>query len=391
MSKNRQKKSLLFLCAAILIAAIAAAYHVFHKVNNTVMNPETELDVTRFLSDDYGDNEHFLKVTYIRPFTFPEDYGPHPEYRSEWWYFTGNLRDQLGRKFGFQMTFFRNGIHRIQYAQDMSNWRTDQIYMAHFALTDVGSKKHYTFERFSRGAVDLAGAQSTPFHVWLENWRAESRNREELFPLTLKGDAHDEENNRIAINLELDTVKPLVLQGNQGLSRKSAKHGNASYYYSFTRLPTRGTITIGEEIFMVVGSSWLDREWSTSSLSKEQAGWDWFSLQLDDEREIMFFQIRLKNGGVDPVSQGVLVNPDGSYQTITRDDILYKALSHWESPQSKRYPSEWHFQLPKESIDLKLRPLVADQEMRLSFTYWEGAVEISGSHSGVGYIELTGY
>ena len=182
--------------------------------------------------------------------------------------------------------------------------------MGHFALTDVADNRHYHFERFSRGALGLAGAQATPFRVWLEDW-ALTGAEADLFPLRLRAREGD-----IALDLTLDAGKPVVLQGDRGLSQKSAEAGNASYYYSHTRMPTQGTVSIGGRNFTVSGASWLDREWSTSALGPDQSGWDWFALQLDDGRELMFYRLRRKDGGMDSFSTGTLVEADGQTRRL---------------------------------------------------------------------------
>src|SRR5437868_5938573 len=239
----------------------------------------------------------FARVTGPRPFVFPQDHGPHQEYATEWWYYTGNLDAQDGRHFGFQLTFFRFGLAPAP-VRRASDWATTNIYMAHFALTDVAGNQFYAFDRFSRGAAGLAGAQGQPFRVWLESWSAEGLGADAL-PMRLRA-AQDQ----IAIDLTLEGGKPIVLQGDQGVSQKSATPGNASYYYSLTRMPTSGTLRVGAATFQVRGLSWMDREWSTSSLGQDLAGWDWFALQLSDGREVMFYQLRRRDGSSDPVSGG---------------------------------------------------------------------------------------
>ena len=207
----------------------------------------------------------FARATAPREFVFPQDHGPHPEYAIEWWYYTGNLDTAQGRHFGYQLTFFRIGLTPTPAAR-ASDFATSNIYMAHFALTDVANQKFYAFERFSRGAAGLAGAQGQPFRVWLEDWDAAGAGADGL-PMRLQAAQDD-----VAIDLTLEGGKPIVLQGDHGLSQKSDEPGNASYYYSLTRMPTRGTIRVGAETSDVSGLSWMDREWSTSSLGAECGG-----------------------------------------------------------------------------------------------------------------------
>ena len=201
----------------------------------------------------------------------------------------------------------------------------------------------------------------------------------------------------VEIDLSLNTAKPVVLQGDRGLSQKSAEPGNASYYYSYTRLPTRGTVRVGETTFAVEGASWLDREWSTSALGSEQSGWDWFALQLDDGRDLMFYRLRRKDGGTDPHSKGVLVAADGSSRLLGWSEVTLQPLGEWVSPKTgDRYPARWRLRLPAENLDLTVTPKVADQEMRLTVRYWEGAVAVNGRAGerkigGQGYLEMTRY
>ncbi|MCB1770392.1 MAG: carotenoid 1,2-hydratase [Candidatus Competibacteraceae bacterium] len=336
------------------------------------------------------DNAGYQRAYQPRPFRFPDDHGPHPEFRNEWWYVTGNLADTTGRSFGYQLTLFRIALSPDPPAMD-SAWRTNQVYMGHFALTDVVNEKHYGFERFSRGAVGLAGAQARPFRVWLEDW-ALAGTAVDAFPMRLRA-----QDGGITLNLTLEAGKPVVLQGDRGLSQKSAEPGNASYYYSHTRLPTTGAIALNGQVFQVQGSSWLDREWSTSDLGPEQSGWDWFALQLDDGRDLMFYRLRLKNGGMDTFSKGVLVDQKGQARLLRWGAVDVQPLGEWISPQTgDRYPAGWRLRLPDEKLDLTVTPKVADQEMRLTVRYWEGAVAVTGRTGGrpiqgQGYLEMTRY
>jgi predicted secreted hydrolase len=263
--------------------------------------------------------------------------------------------------------------------------------MAHFSLTDVERERFYSFERFSRAALGLSGARSQPFKVWLDDWVIRSQG-DDLFPLQLHA-ATDE----VAVEFQLASNKPLVLQGDGGLSRKSAEPGNASYYYSYTTMPTRGTLRIGNETFSVSGTSWMDREWSTSALADNQQGWDWFALQLSDQRELMFYQLRKKNGQPDTFSAGTLVAADGSVERIALQDIRLEPLKNWTSPVTgKTYPVKWRLALPERNLDLLVEAQVPSQEVNHRVTYWEGAVRVTGRDhgkpvTGQGYLELAGY
>lgn len=325
----------------------------------------------------------FARAEAPREFKFPEDFGPHPEFQTEWWYYTGNLSTNDGRDFGYQLTFFRRALSPENIKRE-SNWASNQIYFAHFALTDIKSGKFYSSERWSRGAAGLAGAQSNPFRVWINNWSIEGDHK------TVKLQADDEE---LSIELSLKSLKPIVLQGDRGLSQKSSGEGNASYYFSQTRIQSLGTITIDQVPFEVTGLSWLDREWSTSVLGEDQVGWDWFSIQLDDGREIMLYHLRLKDGGIDPYSSGSFVEKDGSATRLKSSDFEIEVLDTWKSSETGiTYPSKWGINIPSHNIELTVVPLLKSQELLLTFTYWEGAVKVSGKGlSGKGYVELTGY
>lgn len=332
----------------------------------------------------------FAKATSPREFSFPQDHGPHQEYATEWWYYTGNLSSSAGRQFGFQLTFFRIGL-TPKPVQRASDWGAANIYMAHFALSDIDGRQFFAFDRFSRDAAGLAGAQADPFRVWLEGWRAEGPAGAAL-PMRLQAAQGD-----AAIDLTLDAGKPPVLQGDRGLSQKSAEPGNASYYYSLTRMPTSGSVRVAGETFAVTGQSWMDREWSTSLLADGVAGWDWFALQLADGRDLMYFQLRDRAGGADAYSSGALIDAAGASIALHRDDTQLEPIGSWQSPHTgARYPAGWRLRVPSQGLDLTITPALADQELVLATIYWEGAVTISGTAGGQpaagrGYVELTGY
>jgi predicted secreted hydrolase len=351
---------------------------------------QAELAVAEALSS--SSDAEFARVFQPREFSFPEDHGPHPEYGIEWWYYTGNLDSEPGRHFGFELALFRIGLASEQ--QDRtSRWATSQLYIGHFAVTDVHNNQFYSFERFSRAALGLAGASVSDdqkFRVWLEDWVIEGAGAERP---TIRLKAAEE---NIAFDLKLISGKPVVLHGDKGLSQKSAEPGNASYYYSITRMPTSGTLTVGEQSFTVAGTSWMDREWSTTALAEEQLGWDWFALQLSDGRDIMFYQFRLRDGGIDPLSSGTVILDDGSTLTLAAEDVQIQVLDYWESPRGGSYPAKWRIRIPSQSTDLEITPYINDQELDVSVRYWEGAVRIKGTSkgqpiSGNGYVEMTGY
>lgn len=320
---------------------------------------------------------------------FPRDHGAHPEFQTEWWYYTGNLADESGRRFGYQFTIFRRAI--TPQAQDSaSEWRTNQIYLVHFSLTDVQESAFYHEERYSRGSADLAGATVDPvFRVWIENMQVIAQNDEATL-LKIEADTGE-----MAIDFTLDEVKPVALQGVEGLSPKSDEIGNASYYYSMPRYATEGTITIEGESYTVSGSSWMDHEFSTSALGEDALGWDWFSLQLDDNREMMLAYVRNRDGGNFTLA-GLLIHPDGSTQSLSADDFDVEAIGTWTSPHTgTTYPSGWEMTIDTgegDPLNLTVTPLIDDQEIRATVTtYYEGAVRITGDAEGYGYAELTGY
>ena len=375
---------------AILAISLLLALSLLLGCRDQPSQPHASLSLASALraADDRG----YAKALAPREFHFPADHGPHPEFRTEWWYYTGNLATAEGRRFGFQLTFFRSGLAPAS-PERASAWATRQAWLAHFTVTDVEGKQFHSFERWSRGAVGLAGAQAAPFKVWVKDWTAEGSP---VFPMHLKAAEGD-----VAIDLLLQAGKPPVLQGERGLSRKGAEPGNASYYYSLTRMPTAGSVRVGGERFAVTGDSWMDREWSTSSLAADQVGWDWFALQLADGSDLMLYRLRRRDGSIEPASSGTAIAPDGSSRPLSLADFQVESGGEWRSPRGgaqdrARYPARWRIRVPKEGLDLDVRPLLADQELDVSIRYWEGAVEIAGSRRGApvrghGYVELTGY
>lgn len=347
------------------------------------------------------DTAGFARAEGPRPFSFPQDHGPHPEFQTEWWYYTGNLQTAEGRRFGFQLTFFRRALlppERL--AARPSDWAAGQVYMAHFALTDVGGEQYQAFERLQRGAAGLAGAQAGPFQVWLDDWQVAETTAlppcaaPQAAPCAYRLQAGE---NGLGLDLRLTDAKGPVLQGDQGFSRKGPGQGQASYYYSLTRLESAGTVTLAGQSYPVSGLSWMDHEFSTSALSKDQLGWDWFSIQLDDGSELMLFQIRRADGSLDPYSSGAWIAPGGRVTPLQGDDFQLEVTAHWTSPHSgASYPAGWRLTIPGLALALEARPRLADQELNLSYAYWEGAVGVSGTRNGMnvagnGYVELTGY
>jgi len=334
--------------------------------------------------------EGFSRAEGDQVLEFPRDFGPHPAYQTEWWYYTGNLHTQDGRRFGYQLTFFRRGLLPPQdWAARQSAWGTNQIYMAHFALSDIKAENHHAFERFSRGAAGLAGAQADPYQVWLEDWQV-IQTGSNRYRLTARSAG-------LRLDLELADLKGPILHGDQGYSQKGPESGNASYYFSQTRLDSSGSVQIEDEKYEVQGLSWMDHEFSTSALSAGQIGWDWFSIQLEDGSDLMVFQIRRADGSLDPSSSGTWVGPNGETRALGQADFEIQVEANWRSPHSGiRYPAQWRLLVPSLDLSLDIQPYMPDQEMEVSYTYWEGAVQVRARFgdqvlNGNGYIEMTGY
>ena len=350
------------------------------------------------------DDAGFNKVTEPRRFSFPQDHGPHPEFRNEWWYVTGNLDSERGRRFGFELTVFRFALTPTA-PEAVSNWRTNQVYIAHFAITDADRNRFLFAEKFSRGALGLAGAQANPFRVWIDDWQLRSiddRAADITADITagINGGAErwrlTAAEAGFGLDLELTALKPPVLNGVEGLSQKSSEPGNASYYYSITRWQTDGRLRIDDQEHRVTGLSWLDREWSSSALAPDQQGWDWFALQFDDNTELMFYSIRNTDGTQDAQSAGTWVGVDGRAEYLRREDVVIEVTDTWQSPQGGSYPSAWTLRLPDKGLTVEIEPVMADQELFTTVRYWEGAVDVRGRRgeqriSGRGYVELTGY
>lgn len=373
------------------LSVLLLAFVFFACEDKKVITDDSGVSLSKAMGD--VENENFRKAVEKRKLVFPDDHGPHSDFRTEWWYFTGNLTTDNNRKFGYQFTIFRTALSKEK-PERKTDWNSNQIYMAHFAVTDIDGNKFYFDEKFSREGNNLAGAQANPFKVWLEDWKIIQTEVRAAFDLPVMSITAKSE--KAEIDFKLETVKPIVLQGDEGLSQKGKQQGNASYYYSYTRLKTEGKIILDGKEFSVNGFSWMDREWSTSALSEDQAGWDWFALQLNDNTEIMYYQMRKNDGTPDVFSKGVLVNKDGTSQLLNKDDVILNVKDYWKSPTSEKYPSRWRLQIPEKEIDLNIIPAIKNQLMDVAVRYWEGSVIIDGTKSGAkitgrGYVELTGY
>jgi predicted secreted hydrolase len=329
-------------------------------------------------------------------YAFPRDHASHPEFRTEWWYYTGHLRGRSGARFGFELTFFRVGVQRGR--QSQSAWALKDVYFAHFALTDENRRRYFVTDRISRGALGTAGARTDRYEVWIDDWRA-----------TLKGDTHHlrAAHANWALDLRLRSRKPPVIHGIGGASRKAAGRGRASHYYSLTRMGGEGKVRLGDDSVPVQATAWMDHEFGSNQLTPEQSGWDWYSVQLNDGRELMLYVLRRVDGTIEPVSSGTLVTRDGRWRHLRLAEFQVRALGRWRSPKTgSHYPSGWRIQVPGEQLDLRLEPTVREQEVVArggGLAYWEGSVRVTGRSSsrgeqtppapvtGAGYVELTGY
>ena len=342
--------------------------------------------------------EGFKSVTGPCDLAFPRDHGSHPGFRTEWWYYTGNLENKEGNRFGFQLTFFRSQISPMgaekTWLTPASAWRTQQIYLGHAAITDMDGKQHLQAETAARGALGIAGTRTeeTLTDIFLKNWSAR-----------IEHDHHriEAQTDNFSIDLMLIPVKSLVMHGDKGYSRKGSAPEKASCYYSYTRLKSKGRLTIGNKTYPVGGLSWMDHEFSTAPLESGLSGWDWFSLQLSDHTEVMVFLLRDTKGGLSPASSGTYIDDRGNSIQISKKDFHINVLDTWKSPVSQAvYPSRWRIRISPMNLDVIVNSNLENQEMRTpettGVTYWEGSVSIAGSKNqgpvtGIGYVELTGY
>ena len=379
--------------------------------------PKAEIEATISAAQALSgsDTEGFTQALAPREFVFPGDHGAHPGFKTEWWYYTGNLFTEEGRQFGYQFTIFRNQLSpsdadfaRINQEEPVlmnpeeegardSEWSTNQLYLAHFAISDVSKKDHVFDERYSRGTAGLAGASVDPYRIWLEDWEItrvkDSKASDERFQMRIKA----EMSNGTALDIVLNPQKPLVLQGEEGYDKKGGEDGNASYYISFTRMQTEGLLKKEGESLAVSGLSWMDHEWSTSALDSGQTGWDWFSIQLSNGYELMYYQIRNVDPDLAPQTTGSLVTPNGQKRDLDQGEVRLEVLEYWASPHTgARYPVQWTLAIPSEELEMDVTTVFDDQEMTVSVQYYEGALPVSGKFrdeaiDGNGYIEMTGY
>ncbi|MGD8370390.1 MAG: lipocalin-like domain-containing protein [Syntrophobacterales bacterium] len=324
-------------------------------------------------------------------YKFPADHAAHPEFRTEWWYYTGHLRTVKGRNFGFQLTFFRHAL-RSASIQSQSRWALHTLYFAHFAITDEKEDNYRFQEKVSRGALDVAGADPKVYRAWVEDWEVSLQGNKH----TLKAGKED-----MGIDLALVPIKPAVIHGENGVSQKAVGEGYASHYYSLTRMQAKGELYWQGRSYEVGGLAWMDHEFGSNQLRDYQVGWDWFSLQLNNQIELMLYIIRHKDGKPDPTSSGTFVYPDGRTEHLTLESFGIDVLGSWKSKMSSiTYPSGWLIRVPSKQLDLRLIPTVKEQELTTRkstlVNYWEGSVRVKGKVEGKdvegrGYVELTGY
>ncbi len=324
-------------------------------------------------------------------FSFARDHASHPDYKIEWWYYTGNLAAKDGHRFGYQLTFFRVGVDKQPV--NLSRWAVRDLFMAHLAVSDLDNQKFRFTEKINRAGIGWAGAATDVYRVWNEDWEVKN----DAQGRTLMKAAQD----GIGLEFELDPGKPPVIHGARGISRKGSQPGNASHYYSQTRMPTRGAITIDGQRYEVTGLSWMDHEFGTSFLESEHLGWDWFSVQLDDGSELMLYRFRRRDGQRDPNTSGTIIDPSGKASSITVNDFTLDTNAQWRSPTTgAQYPVAWKINIPSRNLELLVWAAMDNQELVTSestrVNYWEGAIEVKGTKEGKplqgrGYLEMTGY
>jgi predicted secreted hydrolase len=324
-------------------------------------------------------------------YEFPRDHFNHPEFQTEWWYTTGNLTGVDGHHYGFELTFFRQGVDRDP--DKTGRWDIQDLYLAHLALSDLDGGKFYNVERTNRAGPGLAGVDERQKRIWNGNWEIRWNSEEEILNVV------DE---KFSLSFTLHSEKSPVIHGENGVSQKAAGLGHASHYISFTRLQTTGAIEITGKTIEVHGTSWMDHEFFTHSMEAEQVGWGWLSVQLEDNTELMLYQFRRKDGSTDPFSSGTYVDAEGKSVHLTSTDFrLIPTGEIWTSGvTAAKYPIAWRMEIPKLGLKLEATTRLKSQELtggsKLAPSYWEGAIAIEGTRGGVsvrgvGYLEMTGY
>ena len=331
-------------------------------------------------------------------FEFPRDHASHPEYKLEWWYYTGNVQTAEGRRFGYQVTFFRVGVDRDP--RNPSRWAVRDLFMTHLAVSDPSGRRYRFEERLSRAGPGLAGAASDRYDVWNEDWRAGLVDHSTASASAgAAGHFIRAMTHTVGVDLVLDEGKPPAINGVNGISQKGAREGNASHYYSLTRMPTHGTLVIDGERFVVTGESWMDHEFGTSFLEPDQQGWDWLAIQLSDGRELMLYQLRRADGSRDPRSSGTLTDQQGRTTHLTADDFTLRPRRTFRAPSGASYPIQWSIDVPRAELALEVTTPLENQELSTEtagIVYWEGLIDVNGTSAGRaidgrGYLEMTGY
>jgi predicted secreted hydrolase len=378
------------------LAALAALSGVFGCLRAATAPPALSSSVLSGGAPPPG----FAQAEEPRTFVFPRDHGPHREFRQEWWYVTGNLDAASGERFGFELTFFRLALAppaampatadtAASGAAQASAWRSSELYMAHFAVSDVARGRFRFAQKLSREALGLAGAQAQPLRVWIDDWELAVASGAQQWTVRATQESY-------AIELTLEPLTAPVLNGDAGLSRKSTEPWAASYYYSIPRLAVRGRLLREGRPLEVHGLAWLDREWGSGGLGAAQAGWDWFALQLDDGSSLMFYALRERDGRRDPHSAGTWIASTGEARPLASADVSIAVGGEWRDEEGVRYPAAWRLTVPALALEVALQPVLANQELKTTPPYWEGAVDVSGERaghhvSGRGYVELVGY
>lgn len=338
-----------------------------------------------FLASSIALSQEYQDITKDYRLKFPEDFYYKKDYRIQWWYFTGHLFDETGREFGYELTFFAVGVQKKTYK---SRFGLRNIYISHFAISDVAKNIFLFSDRSDSGAFDFAGARDDHLKVWV------GKNIVEGTPGKMHLRASDDNK---SLDLILIPTKPVILHGENGYSRKSEESPTlSSFYFSYTNMKTEGSLRIGNKTVIVKGKSWFDREISSRGLGQNRIAWDWFAIKLDDNREIMLYLLRHRDGSIDKNSSGTFIYSNGTYRHLSKDEFDVNVLSYYISRKTRaRYPSHWEIKIPSERIQLTLVPLIEDQELITTYStfnyYWEGACAVEGSVQGRAYVEMTGY
>lgn len=377
----RAKRFPVIICAILAVSSMLLFSFAAEKKNSK--DPLETIQPIKSTVNSEGWQEATAGYRYL----FPRDHSSHPSHKIEWWYYTGNLESKEGRRFGYQLTFFRIGIMPEPVIN--SRWAVRDLFITHFAVSDIGREQFRAFERINRAGVGWAGAETNKYRVWNEDWEAKLEGNDHLLKANEEG---------FSIDLKLAPEKREVIHGTDGISQKGPSLINASHYYSITRFDVTGKVGIDGEEFAVTGTSWMDHEFGTSFLGLEQRGWDWFSIQLSDGRDLMLFQTRSEDGTIDPHSSGTLVERDGSTSHIPFSEIILSRGKNWTSEKSGGvYPIEWRIEIPRYELQLDVRAAFPSQEVlateSMGVIYWEGSIEVRGAkgESGRGYLEMTGY